>query len=244
MILSKDNARFKSWMKLKQKKHRREEGLFLIEGEHLVIEAQKAGLIVDVLLCEGVTLDIDSNVTYLTKSLFEKLTSTVTSAGVMAVCQMKEKEIVEHHRLLLVDNIQDPGNLGTLIRSALAFGFDGVVMSEETVDVYNDKVVRATQGAMFHLPMKITNLVSYLSELHQLGVKSYAAHLDVEAQAMESIIAPDLMAIVVGNEGAGINAELVDACDGSIVIEMSDRVESLNVGVAGSILMQTFNGLS
>jgi len=243
MISSKENPKFKGWLKLKQKKFRKLEQLFLVEGEHLVTEAVKANLVVDVLLCEGVDFDYEGSVTYLSKPLFEKLASTITSAGMMAVCRVEEKEIVAHERLLLVDGVQDPGNLGTLIRSALAFSFDGVVVSETTVDIYNDKVVRATQGAMFHLPIKIANLGHYIFGLHKIGVDVYGAHLNTDAEKMEEIPISKSMAFVVGNEGAGISTAILEACTGSVMIAMSDAVESLNVGVAGSILMQKFNGI-
>jgi len=243
MVTSKDNSKYKMWLKLSQKKYRQKEQLFLIEGEHLVLEAKKAGVIVDVLLCEGISFDIDVPTTYLMKSLFEKLASTVTTAGIMAVCRMKEGNIKNNNRLLLVDGVQDPGNLGTLIRSALAFGFDGLVMSEDTVDIYNEKVVRATQGALFNLAIIRRNLMNYVADLQKSGVEVYATTLNDDAKMMGDITPTEYMAFIVGNEGAGIHGPLVEASDVSVVIEMAPCVESLNVGVAGSILMYHFNGL-
>ena len=243
MITSKDNSKYKMWVKLLQKKYRTKEQLFLVEGEHLVVEARKAGVIVDVLACEGISFDIDAPITYITKPLFEKLASTVTSAGIMAVCRMQENSIEKNNRLLLVDDVRDPGNLGTLIRSALAFGFDGLVMSESTVDVYNEKVVRATQGALFKLPMIKADLGNYVADLRKSGVVVYAATLNNDAKMMGDVGQDEYMAFVVGNEGAGVSKSLVEGCDGGVIIEMASSVESLNVGVAGSILMYNFNGL-
>lgn len=244
VIRSKDNSKYKMWSKLSQKKYRQKEHLFLIEGEHLVLEAKKAGVLVDVLLCEGVSLDIDAPITSLTKPLFEKLASTVTSTGIMAVCRMQEGNIKKNNRLLLVDGVQDPGNLGTLIRSALAFGFDGLVMSEDTVDVYNEKVVRATQGALFNLAISRRDLKAYMIDLQKSNVVVYAATLNDDAQMMSDVTPVKHMAFVVGNEGAGIRESLAKICDECITIEMTSQVESLNVGVAGSILMYHFNGLN
>lgn len=240
MITSKENSKYKMWSKLSQKKYRTKAQLFLIEGEHLVVEAKKAGVIVDVLMCEGVSFDIDAPITYLTKPLFEKLATTMTSVGIMAVCRMREGDIKKHHRLLLVDDVQDPGNLGTLIRSALAFGFDGLVLSEGTVDVYNEKVVRATQGALFRLAISRSNLMTYVADLQKSGVVVYAATLNADALVMKDVNPTEYMAFIVGNEGAGVCESLVSVCDGSVVIEMASDVESLNVGVAASILMYCF----
>ena len=243
VIVSKDNPKYKLWLKLSQKKYRLKERLFLAEGEHLVIEARKAGALVDVLICEGISYEIDAPVTYLAKPLFEKLASTVTSAGILAVCRIQECEMTLNNRLLLVDGVGDPGNLGTLIRSALAFGFDGLVMSEDTVDVYNEKVVRATQGALFKLPMCRANLIDVVAKLQKVGVVVYAATLSDNAKVLDDVVPASSMAFIVGNEGVGVCQALVEICDGSIVIEMSSAVESLNVGVAGSILMHHFNHL-
>ena len=243
MITSKDNSKYKMWLKLSQKKYRQKEQLFLVEGEHLVFEAKKSGVIVEVLLCEGISFNCDAPVTYLTKPLFEKLAMTVTSAGIMAVCRMQEGNIKKNNRLLLVDGVQDPGNLGTLIRSALAFEFDGLVMGEDTVDVYNEKVVRATQGALFNLAINRRNLIDYVADLQKSGVIVYSAALNDDAKMMSDVIPAEYMAFIVGNEGAGIRESLVAVSDGSVVIEMSSCVESLNVGIAGSILMYHFNGL-
>ena len=243
MITSKENSKYKMWSKLSQKKYRQREQLFLVEGEHLVVEAKKAGVLVDVLVCEGISFDIDAPITYLARSLFDELATTVTTPGIMAVCRMLEGNIKKNNRLLLVDGVRDPGNLGTLIRSALAFGFDGIILSEDTVDVYNEKVVRATQGTLFSIAISRRDLVEYVDQLQTSGVIVYAATLSNDAKLMGDIILTDSMAFIVGNEGAGICESLVEVSDGNVVIEMSSDVESLNVGVAGSILMCHFNGL-
>ena len=245
MINSKDNANYKLWMKLQQKKYRQSERKFLVEGVHLVVEAKQAGILVEVIVAEGVDFAIDAPLTILRKDLFERLAGTVNSAGVMAVCQMHEAELTSQERVLLVDGIQDPGNLGTLIRSALAFGFDGIVMSPDTVDIYNEKVVRATQGALFALPILRRDLADYVATLQSDGVTVYATTLTARARPLTDVKAThgstgDKLAFVVGNEGSGVRESLVGVCDGTVVIEMALAVESLNVGVAGSILMYEF----
>jgi len=240
MITSMDNKTYKTWLKLTQKKYRLKEGMFLIEGEHLIIEAEKAGVLKELILREGVSYDTLAPTTYLSKPLFEKLASTVTSAGIMAVCNTNEKEIVNKNRLLLVDNISDPGNLGTLIRSALAFGFDGMIVSVDTVDIYNDKVIRATQGSIFNLPIIRRNLTTATVDLQSSGVKVYATALNANAKLINDVPTTKKMAFIVGNEGVGVKQDLVAICDGCLKIEMKSTVESLNVGVAGSIVMHKF----
>jgi len=239
MITSKDNSQYKLWGKLQQKKYRQREQLFLVEGPHLAVEAKKNNVLVEVIVREGTTTDLEA-VTLLKQDLFDKLAGTVNSAGVMAVCRMPAAEITNFERLLLVDGVQDPGNLGTLIRSALAFGFDGLVLSENTVDIYNEKVVRATQGAIFALPIIRRDLTPYVEELQDAGVQVYAATLNAKAKPLNAITTSDKMAFIVGNEGAGVRADLVATCENSVEIEMSVATESLNVGVAGSILMYQF----
>jgi TrmH family RNA methyltransferase len=239
MITSKDNSQYKWWGKLQQKKYRQKEQLFLVEGLHLAVEAKKNNVLVEVLVREGTATEFEE-ITILKQDLFDKLAGTVNSAGVMAVCRMVEAKITNFERLLLVDGVQDPGNLGTLIRSALAFGFDGIVISEDTVDVYNEKVVRATQGAIFALPIIRRDLIAYVEELQKAGVQVYAATLNDNAKPLNAVSTADKMAFIVGNEGAGIRADLIATCKNAVIIEMASDVESLNVGVAGSILMYQF----
>ena len=246
MISSMENGRFKSFVKLKQKKYRHQEKKFLVEGEHLVTAAIEAGVVAEILLCEGFegNFSFDSgnfDVVCLSEGLFLKLAYAVTPQRVMAVCYMKEMVPEIDKRLLLVDDVQDPGNLGTLVRSAVAFGFDGVVLSGNCVDLYNDKVIRATKGALFGVPIVRVHLPSYVKDLQSSGVMVYGATLDGKAMSLNDAPMLDRMAFVLGNESNGISNEVLDLVDGNIFIRISSAVESLNVGVAGSIIMQSFN---
>lgn len=243
MISSSVNPTYKSWVKLLQKKYRMKEQLFLVEGAHLVEEAVKAGVLKQVILREDTVYECEVPVTILARALFEKLEQTVTSSGIIGVCQMKALPIENHSRLLIVDDVQDPGNLGTLMRSALAFGYNGMIMSTGTVDVYNEKVIRATQGALFRLPILRTDLSDYLPNLQAQGVRIYATALHEMAVNSHELKPETAMAFIVGNEGAGVKDALIKQSDGAVVIPMSSEVESLNVGVAGSILMCQFKGI-
>ena len=244
MITSKDNATFKNLMKLHQKKYRQATKTFLIEGAHLVSEAIQAGFASEILMCVEEPNDENDarniKTTYLNRNLFEKLALTKTPQNIMAVCKMKELEIVGHNRLLLLDNIQDPGNLGTLIRSALAFSFDGVILSETTVDVYNEKVIRATQGAIFNIPIIRRNLPQYMLDLKSKDVHVYGTSVK-DAQFLKKIGAQSKMAFVLGSEGAGVSDEVLALVDENVMIEMGAFSESLNVAVAGGIIMHYFS---
>ena len=144
-IESLTNTHVKEWVKLKNKKYRDEVGLFLIEGDHLINEARKKNLIKEIISITNEQADF-----YVTKEIMKKISSQVSIANNIAVCyKIKEQELKGN--IVLLDNIQDPGNLGTIIRSAVAFGFKNIILSDDTVDLYNDKVIRASEGMIFHI---------------------------------------------------------------------------------------------
>ena len=138
-------------------------------------------------------------------------------------------------RILIAEALRDPGNLGTLIRTARSFGFDAVVTSETSCDLYNEKVLRSTQGAVFQIPVVRRNLSDYVSSLQKQGVYVIATTL-AEAVPMKEMNVSDKMAVILGNEGNGVSLELQKQADQRVRIEMSG-FESLNVAVAGGILM-------
>lgn len=152
---------------------------------------------------------------------------------------MKSKIIERQNRLLLLDRVQDPGNLGTLLRSAVAFGFDGVILGHGCVDVYNEKVIRSTQGAIFKIPIEFHSLKEYVPMLQMKGVKVYGTSLE-NGQPLGEIEEASQMAFILGNEGQGVDSELLSATDRNIFIEMTQNIESLNVSIAGSIIMYRF----
>ena len=147
MITSLQNSLIKETTKLHQKKYRKQTGLFVVEGYHLYEEAKQAGVIERVFTTDGTITG--ENVHLVSDAVLQKLAQVKQPQGVLCVCRMSEGGELSN-KILLLDHIQDPGNLGTLLRSALAFGFHTIVM-DECVDEYNDKVLRSTQGAIFHL---------------------------------------------------------------------------------------------
>ncbi|MCL1949766.1 MAG: RNA methyltransferase [Turicibacter sp.] len=243
LIESNQNAKYKHWMKLKQKKHREKAGEFLVEGEHLVKEAISHGAITEIIVREDAIMDGEfaaaGPIHTIKAGLFDKLASTQSPQPVMAVCKMGLSKIGACNRLLLLDAIQDPGNLGTLIRSAAAFGFDGIILGDGCVDIYNDKAIRATQGAIFKLPMERENLSLAIPRLQQGGVRVLGTSL-AQATPLSGVSASGKLAFILGNEGSGVSKELLGLTDGNIFIEMREFVESLNVSIAGSVIMYNF----
>jgi len=176
------------------------------------------------------------NVYYVTNQVLAKLTKTKTPQKVLCVCRKVLKEELTN-QVLILEGIQDPGNLGTLLRSALAFNFKTVIL-DNTVDLYNDKVVRSTQGAMFYLNIINMKALDFIKDHPEYTIYGTA----LNGASLDSILPQKNIVIVLGNEGAGVSKELLNITSQNITIKTSD-VESLNVGVAGSIIMHYLNNI-
>lgn len=233
-IDSTSNQRIKNWAKLLQKKERDKTGFFLAEGDHLIEEALHAG-IVDVILTEHPEQYRFEHVIEAPAHVIQKLCASRSGTSSVAVCRIEEPPILSLDRILILDDVQDPGNLGTLIRTAKSFGFDAVVTSENSCDLYNEKVLRSTQGAIFAIPVLRRSLDDYVAFLQKQGVCVVATTLD-EAIPMQKMQVKGKMAVILGNEGNGVSAKLQQQAEQRVRIEMSG-FESLNVAVAGGILM-------
>ena len=235
-IRSLQNEQVKRWTKLHQKKERDRQGRFLIEGEHLLQEAYESGIVETVISLSPRQEDVKN--VLVTRQVMDKIAGSVSGTSVMAVCRITEKEIRQYERILLLDNVQDPGNLGTMIRSAVSFCFDGVILSDDCCDVYNDKTVRSTQGALFRIPVIRKPLAEAIRELKEKGVR-IAALAPAASDPMAEMQEAEKMGFILGNEGNGIRKEILDMADQRVRIEM-DGFESLNVAVAGGIIMYRF----
>ena len=235
LITSLNNEHIKEILKLKEKKYRDLSNTFLIEGRHLVLEAHREKKIVELILEQDELFPLDTNTLYVSSSVMKKLSDLKTPSNVMAVVEkLDEKPIGE--KILILDNVQDPGNLGTIIRSAVAFNFDTIVLSPKTVDLYNPKVVRSTQGMMFHTNIIIREPVSFINELKNEGYKIVGTKVTNGIDVRESKTYSHF-ALIIGNEGKGMSEELSELCDEYLYIKMNDQCESLNAAVAASILM-------
>ena len=239
VVSSLQNEKIKNLSKLLQKKYRDEENKFLVEGDHLVEEAKKSGLLLEIIKCEDVLDDYDVPTTIVTYDVIKRLSNTINPQRIIGVVKkIEEKELGD--RILLLDEIQDPGNLGTIIRSSLAFNIDSIVLSNNSVDVYNDKVIRSSEGMFFHINIVRKDLKELIAELHNKGYKVYGTKVD-GGTLVDKIEKTDKYALVMGNEGNGVKEDILDLCDEFVYIDMNSKVESLNVGVATSIILYEFN---
>ena len=234
-ISSVNNEKVKYWASLKLKKNRDKDKCFLVEGNHLIKEAKEKGLVIS-------TISIsDNNADFLvTKEIMKKISDQKSISDNAAIVRyIPEQEIKGN--VLILDDIQDPGNLGTLIRSSIAFGFSNIIMSEGSVDLYNPKVIRATEGMIFNVNVIRTNILKYIPRLKENGYKILVSDV-IGGKDIKNEISNNI-ALVLGNEGKGVQKNIKDLGDEFINIKMNDACESLNVGVAGSILMyEVYNG--
>ena len=231
MIESVNNEKIKKYAKLKLKKYRDSEGLFIVEGEHLVEEAKKYGLLVDAFSLDGsMGIQVSPNV-------MNKLTSLKSIPNVLGIAKKRE-EICEFGNILVLDNLQDPGNLGTIIRSAVAFGIDTIVASNETVDVYNTKTLRSSEGMFFQINYLVRDLKEFFSHLE--GYMIYTTNVN-EGKNIKEVIPKAPYAIIMGNEGNGVREEIAKLANETLYIPISDKCESLNVAIATSIILYEWN---
>ena len=162
LITSLDNDRIKGYIKLKERKYRKKTNTFIVEGLHSVLEAYKTGSIIELILEKDEVLPFDLPCVYVTNEIINKISSLETPSNIMALCKINNENVELGNKILLLDNVQDPGNLGTIIRSAVAFNVDSIVLSPDCVDVYNPKVLRSTQGMIFHIPIIVRDLFEIL----------------------------------------------------------------------------------
>ena len=210
------------YLEQKQKKNEGEVEQVIVEGKHLVEEARKMDLIVDEFI-------LNENVN---EKVMKKLSSLNTIPTHLAICKkLEEKDI--NGNILLLDGISDPGNLGTIIRSSVAFGIDTIVLSTNTVDLYNDKVIRASEGMIFNINFIRTNLVDIINKL---DINLYTTDVN-NGTSLDDIKFVSPYGIVIGNEGSGVSKEVSDLIKNKINISMNNKCESLNVGVATSIIL-------
>lgn len=238
LITSVNNEHIKELSKLKEKKYRDKLGLFLIEGEHLINEALRENLITEIFALENTNYNYN-NITYVTENVMKKLSSTDSIPKVIGVSKKRKEENIGD-RILILEDIQDPGNLGTIIRSSVAFNIDTLILSPKSVDLYNSKVIRSTEGMIFHLNIIVRDLESIIKDLKKDNYLILGTNVN-NGINIKDINIPNKYALIIGNEGKGMSSEISNLCDKNIYIKMNERVESLNASVAASILLYEIN---
>lgn len=238
-IESLQNPKVKEWIKLKEKKYRDLNNLFLIEGDHLLNEAMIKGVVREIISTDKL-FDFEGIPFYeVNDSIMKKLSNQVSGTNVICVCEkIEEREI--NGNVCLLDNIQDPGNLGTIIRSAVAFNIDTIIVSPDTVDLYNDKTIRSSEGMLFHINVIKQNLEDAIDALKNKDYKIYGTNVENGLDLKETSFL-NKVAVIIGNEGNGVKKALQDKCDSLIYIPISSSCESLNAGVAASIIFYEMN---
>ena len=253
MITSTSNQQMKKLsLLMKKAKERREQGLFVVEGIKMFREAPTEwieGVYVSEQFMENPEHEtLLSGVTYevVADSVFKAVSDTQTPQGILALIRMPHytlEDVMQGERthLLLLESVQDPGNLGTMVRTGEGAGITGVIMNRTTVDLFNPKTIRSTMGSIYRVPYVIADdFVATLQELKAKGVSLYAAHLKGKKQydAFDYTVPTGFM---IGNEGNGLSDEVADAADTYIRIPMEGQVESLNAAISASLLMYECN---
>lgn len=229
-----ENKKIKDIKKLNQKKYQVDN--FIVEGEHLVNEAYKKGLLKTLIVEETSDFSLDVETLYVTENVLKYISELDNPQKIMGIC----KKIIPNenlgNKILILDKVQDPGNLGTIIRSAVAFNVDTIILSEDTVSIYNSKVIRASQGMLFHINIKIGNLKEEIDNLKRQNYKIYSTDVN-NGKSLKSLEKIDKFAIIMGNEGNGVSDEINKLSDEYIYINMNENCESLNVAIATSIIL-------
>lgn len=245
-ISSKDNKIFRLCEQLSHKKYRDKLGLYLIEGENLLEEAVKNGAAIKtVLMCRdyrGSLFGTEDKAFCLSDKLFEQLAQTETTQGIMAIVEKPElsPDLFLNRgggNFIVLDRLQDPGNIGTILRTADAAGYELAIVMKGTADVFSPKAVRAATGSLFRMPVVFMDSVDELMEFTRAaGKKLVATCFDTDRYYYDENLKGNI-ALIIGNEGSGISRELIECSDLKIKIPMHGNIESLNASVAAGILM-------
>ncbi len=253
IITSTSNEKIKRvTMLVNNAKARRKEGLFAVEGLRIASEIPE-GVLEECYVSEGFAAEheisevfgYERDTVVVSSAVFKKMSDTQNPQGILCVCRKNEETAddflsgrrIGELRLLILEGIQDPGNLGTMIRTAEGAGFDAIIADENTVDVYNPKVTRSTMGSLFRMPVIYTqDLPAFIDDIKQSSVTVYAAHLDGKKSYRE-VRYGSRIAFLIGNEGAGLSDEITKKADELVRIPMQGKLESLNAAVAAALLM-------
>ncbi len=234
-ISSKQNDKIKEVLKLRKSSYQKEVGLFIVEGFHLIEMASSSNLLEAVYTLEEIK-NIDASIPQyiINKDILDKISNYKNSQGALGIVRIKNHQEVHSNLVLYLDDVQDPGNVGTILRTALSFNFLDVILSNNSCSVYNEKVIQASQGAIFDLNIQNGDS-SFLKELKNKGYRVIATSLQ-SSIPLEKLNISEKIVLVLGNEAHGVSKEILDLANESIRIDI-DKIDSLNVAIAGAISM-------
>ncbi|MGZ9814073.1 TrmH family RNA methyltransferase [Streptococcus sp. V913] len=244
IITSKANSVVKNAKKLHQKKYRK--SAYLIEGWHLFEEAVQAGVTIEKIFALESYRDqlvAFSQTVWVSEEVLLDLADTQTPQGIVAVIQREEVGLPDFSqgKFLFLEDVQDPGNVGTMIRTADAAGFTGVIVSDKSADIYSLKTLRSMQGSHFHLPIYRMPVATFVEWAKKSNLPILATTLSRDSKDYHEFSPLENFALAMGNEGQGISSVMAESADQLVHIDMKGRAESLNVAVAAGILMFYFS---
>lgn len=235
LITSKDNNRIKEVRKLLIRKHSLNKELFLIEGENLIEEAIKNNLLRELYVLDGHECKYDFSYDNVSLDVMKSISDMKSTPRLLGVASYVKKNDLGK-RIVLLDGVQDPGNAGTIIRNAVAFGIDTIVFSKDSVSPYNEKVLRSTGGMIFNINIIIDDIENIIEKIKLNNIKIIGTSLR-ESVSLNDLDKCEKYAVIFGNEGNGVRNDVLDLCDKIIRIDMEDKCESLNVGVSSGIVL-------
>ena len=249
-IQSKDNKTIKHIISLQQRKYRQKFGEYTVEGIRAVTDLGKKGFLRAILIRESKRSELEplvqkdfsiSSVYVVQDPIFDKIEHSVNGQGILGIAKKCINElhsfIVEDGLYVALDGVQDPGNLGTIIRTAVAAGAKGIFLLKGTVDPYNEKCVRSTMSALCNIPIfEDITLSEFYDFIKDNTIKTYVTSLE-NAKPYHTISYAKRTMVILGNEGNGVSKEIIEMCDQAITIPMYGDIESLNVSIAAALCM-------
>lgn len=240
MINSVNNSKVLYYKKLRESKYIKEYKKYIVEGENLVKEAYNSGILEEVIKTDECNISFNCEEVIMSKKCLEKISLLKSVPNIMGVVKLNESTQIKGHKIIVLDNVQDPGNVGTIIRSALAFNVESVILSSDSVNTYNDKLIRSSEGAIFKMNIVTMPLEEALKKLKVMGINIYYADMNAKEE-LDSVKASSY-ALILGSEGKGVSTLSKNYATSSIKIPMNEKLESLNVAVSASIIMYKLRG--
>ena len=244
IITSKKNKTIQSLKSLNTQKGRLEQGMFLVEGEHMVLEALKSNYKLETLICDAAKaerysylIDKSDNCIFAQSDVFNTICDTITPQGICAALSNFRFEEKYGTKIVMLNAVQDPGNVGTIVRTADAAGFSDVIMDDACADIYNPKTLRSTMGSIFHINChRTSSLENVINKIKQEDYSIYATAIG-GPNYFEREPDKEKIAIIFGNEGNGVDKKLMDIATNIYSLPMVGQSESLNVAVACGIMI-------